>query len=227
MAIAFRGRRGLSALDGGNITLNPSSVGSGSPASVDDICLVIASSFNRAGNETRIGNALGYTQVADFTSGTQRFRVAYKIYAAGENTVTVEGSANAADGMSAQLMIFSGIDTASPLSTTTITATGASTNPNPPSITPAHNDCLIIAMCGSNNTDVSPGTIANYDTTAIGAAANDTNDSVTHCAYRILTGNSGVAQDPAAWSSWSTGSWGCATLAIKPLIHTLMGQAVL
>lgn len=184
-------------------------------ASVGDLVLVVSSAFGRAGNEGRIGNALGYTQIADVTN-TQRVRVAWKIYVSGENTVTVEGSGNAADATCGYLMIFNGFQAGTPIDVTPTTATGNSTNPDCPAITPAHNNCMIVALAGSSAADATPGTVASYtQPTTPGAQGIDTNNASAAGVYRLLSGGGGSPENPAAWSAWLTGTWVGVTVAIR------------
>jgi hypothetical protein len=226
MAIAFVGntQAGGGVLNGANVTLNLNAPGVGSAPSVGDIVLIVSSTFGRAGNEGRIGNALSYTQIADLTGGTQRIRVAWKAFAAGENSVTIEGSGNGSDGMAGFAIWFSGVD-ASPFSVTSTTNTGTTGSPDPAAITPAHDDCMIVCLGGVNANDNDPGTQTNY-TVVIGAAANDANDSGAAGSRRLLSGGSGVSEDPPVYVGWASTGWGVLTAALKAA-DTLMGQAML
>ena len=214
MAIAFKGHVTGQATNGNNATLNLASPTSGSAPSAGDVVLAVSCSFGRAGNEGRIGNALSYAPVNDFNSATRRHRVAWKAWVSGENSITVEGSANSADAMAASAIWFSGVDTVNPFSTTNTTATGTSTNPNAAAIVPADNNCAIVVLAGSSNTDAAPGTLTSY-TVLASIASNDTNQNTVNIAYRILSGGSGVSQDPAAYNAWITGDWGVVTAALQ------------
>ena len=213
MAVAFRGHIQGTATNGANITLTLTSPTSGAAPQVDDIILVVSTTLNRSGNEGRIGNALSYTE--EFSLVTiARFRFAWKLYVSGENSLVVEGSANTQDGMTAMAIWFSGVDTASPFSTTSQSATGFSL-PDPPAITPADNDCMIVCRGGINVVDATPGTMTNY--TVLGSpTANDNNDSSTALAYRLLSGGSGASENPGTWASWTSTNWGAVTAALKP-----------
>jgi hypothetical protein len=220
MAVAFKGHVTGSTTNGTNITLNLAAPTSGAAPAAGDVVFVVSCSYARAGNEGRIGNALSYASVNDFNSTTRRHRVAWKAWASGENSVVVEGTANASDGMAAVAVWFSGVDTASPFSVTNAQVTGNSTNPNPPAIVPADNNCAIVVLAGSGSNDAAPGTLANY-TVLTAINGNDANPNSAAVAYRILSGGSGVSEDPAAFSAWITGNWGVVTAALQaPTVTT-------
>ena len=210
MALSFVGADSGTNTNGGNVTFDLSTV---SPQ-VGDIVFIVSAVFGRAGTEGRIGNALSYTEIVD-TTNTTRVRVAYKVFATGETGPVIEGSGNIADATVGVWSIFRGQDTSTPIDVTTTTATGSSTNPDPPSITPTSNDCMILAMSGSGVNDTTPGTITSY-TTASNATRADDNPMSVALAYRLLSGGAGSGENPAAWSGWSTGAWVSATVAIRP-----------
>jgi hypothetical protein len=227
MAIAFRGHDIIAVTNGNSATFTFLSPNSGSVPVAGDVVVIVSGAFGRAGNEGRIGNALGYTEVNDLTATTRRIRVAWKVFVAGETGPVVEGTGNNADAMAAVAIWFSGVDTTNPFSTTNTTATGNSTNPDPPAITPADNDCAIVVLAGSGIHDATPGTITNYNVLA-SASASDTNPNSATIAYRLLSGGSGSPENPAAFTTWAAGNWGVVTAALKPeAVNILMGQAML
>lgn len=217
MAITFIGSTSGTAINGGNVTLTLSGI---SGIATGDLVYIASGTFGRAGNEGRIGNALGFTADRDVTN-TIRLRTAYKIYNSGtDGTCTVEGSTNAADGMTAVAFVFRGTNAGTfALDVTSTTATGSSTNPDPPSITPTDANCCIIAGAVSAVVDATPGTITNYtEPTTFVNTASDTNNSTTAMAYRILSGGAGAAENPAAFSSWSTAAWVSFSVALRPSV---------
>jgi hypothetical protein len=213
MTITFVGSTAGNATNGGNVNLSLSGIAG---ITNGDCVYVIAGAFGRAGNEARIGNAVGFTQDKDVTS-TIRCRTAYKLYQQGtDGTTTVEGSANAADTTVAVAFVFRAVKN-SVVDVTTTLASGSSTNPNPPSITPTSNGCVIFAAAVSAVNDTTPGTVTNYtEPTTFTTTNTDTNPATAAAAYLILSGNGGTAQDPAAFSSWSTGAWVSVTAALTP-----------
>lgn len=112
---------------------------------------------------------------------------------------------------------FRSINTTDPLDQGAVLYTPASTGtPNSPSITPTVNDCVILVAAGSAVYDTTPGTITNYATPINYSTASVSYSFST--TYRILSGGGGSAEDPGAWSSWSSGDWCSITMAIRPLV---------
>ena len=121
--------------------------------------------------------------------------------------------------MSAVALVFRGVTAGGfSLNVTTLTATGASTNPNPPANTPTLDNCCIVIGGSSTVQDTTPsGTITNYlPATPVNNNATDTNPSTTAMAYRILSGGAGVSTDPGAFTSWSNSSWVAFTAVLRP-----------
>lgn len=212
MAISIIGAVNATAVDGGNATIDISSL---SPQ-VNDLVVIGSETATRGGNEGRIGNALSYTQDKTGTSG-QKFRTAYKKYVSGEDTITIEGSGNASDALAAVAIVLRGQDTTTPLDVASTITGGNSTNPDCPSITPSNNDCCILAIAGSLISDSSVTSPTNYTKPTNGSInAVDTNSCTIAISYRLLSGGGGAAENPASYTSWSTGPWYGATMAILP-----------
>ena len=93
-----------------------------------------------------------------------------------------------------------------------VAVTGASTNPNAGSIATSAGDCVLIAA-QSAVSDTSPGTVTSH--TTVNGNANGTLDMSMSIGYRLNAPN---PNDPAAWSSWSTGNWRTLTIAISPAV---------
>jgi hypothetical protein len=150
------------------------------------------------------------------------YRLSSAIYD-GLTSYTISGSGTDALTFSAQ--IWRGTEQ---LDVTQATASGNSTNPNPASITPVSNDCgiAIMAVCttisaGGGN-DTTPGTITNYTVDPNGSIAGGDSGIALfaiNTAWRVLSGGAGAAEDPAAFSSWTTGDWWVATMALRPGGH--------
>lgn len=198
------------ATDGANFTLDIVAAG----VQTDDLVVVMAGSYNRSGNEARIGNAFSYNQIVNTTSGNQRGRVAWKIYA-GEGNPTVEGSGNTSDAASAVAIILRGADQGVPITQLGI-ATGSSTNPNAPSVIPYDDNCAVLAFATSLVNDATPGTVSGYlPTSGHFSNQSDTNSNTTAGQYKLLSGGRFVSEDPAAYSSWSTAAWVAVTVVVR------------
>lgn len=137
-----------------------------------------------------------------------------------DTTVTVSASTTAGRGSSAQVQVWRGIDTASVLDVAATTATGVNaSNPNSPSITPVTANAVVLSMVagtvGSADLTVTPPTGYTNDQSSNGQSGSS--GIVTAIASKIWT--SGVAEDPAAWTNFTTStndSWCAFTVALKP-----------
>ncbi len=127
-------------------------------------------------------------------------------------SVTIGGGAQVATC----ILAFRGVDTTTPIDVT-LTTVLLSVSPNPSAITPASNNCCIVAAGYSIQLDTSVGSITNYlPSPSVQKTCNI--DTTVAAVYRILSGGASVAEDPLPWSTWSTGSQRCmtATIALRP-----------
>jgi hypothetical protein len=215
MAITFFDSATGSSTNGGNLNLSL-------PASMqqDDIVVLFAAANQASGTLTGPSGGAGYTRIgaSNISSGTVEVGAWYKFMGASPDTSVsvIVASGATTDSLCALSMVFRGVDTATPLDVAATTATGTSTNPNPAAIVPSSDDTCIVVGAGSGVADATPGTVSGYSTPVV-VNGNDTNDTTLASCYLILTGNAGVSQDPAAFSSWGSGSWGVHTVALRPL----------
>lgn len=214
MAITFIGSNDVGISNGGNSTLDLTTATPAGPSD-GDLIVICSSTFGRAGNEGRIGNALSYTEIFDVTN-TNRLRIAYKVFAAGETGPVVEGSGNAADGLAVIFSIFRGQNTATPIDVAITSATGSSADPDPAAITPASDDCAIVVFAGSSSDDPNITSPTNY-TEIEDRGITETNSASASNAYRILSGGAGASENPGTFTLWTTGAWVAATVAIRPV----------
>jgi hypothetical protein len=167
--------------------------------------------------EEGTGQADGYTELAEVEADSRLFVWAgYKRMTSTPDTgVVVEGTGAAEAGLSVIAFAYRRINATTAVDVAVTTAIGVSTNPNPPAITPTTGNCCIIAFAGSNNLDASPGTIANYSTPISGTGSGSSFSVCLAACYRILSGGAGVAENPAAFSSWGSGDWAAVTIALR------------
>lgn len=227
MASSFIGIAGGNAANGAAFNVDLTTASPSAPSD-GDLCIAWSYVPDRGGNVGRIGNSLSYNEFVDDTTSTAtyRFRAAWKNFTTGEETVGIETSSNASDGGVAQIIVLRGHDSSTPLDVTTVIAAGSSTNPNPGAIVPSSNDCMILALGASGNTDTVPGTMTNY-TTMAGRSSADAISVAVNSARRLLTGGAGASENPAAWSAWATGEWVVATVAIRPAGAAVSGSRLI
>lgn len=172
----------------------------------DDIVIVI--SGEDAGAPAL---ATGYTSIA-VTSSTGDIRYMYKIM---PNPVdsSVTGLTNASD-CGHLAMVFRGVDTTDPIDTFQ-TSAGISGDPNPPSITPTVDGCMIVAMgfldddlisTPSPPTDFTLSTFNTFGSTGEGG-------SVMGAYFSQTTAGT---INPTAFNTDGSDWWGAITIALTP-----------
>lgn len=204
----------------------PASVTNGGTATVDLTTIaglaqddiVLGFCFSTGGTRA---NPSGWTEIQSDTNvgaGSGQVQCSYKIMGASPDTsVSFWDSGTTADSTAALAFAFRGVNTASPINTSAETETGAGNNPDPPSVTPGVDNCCIVIFACGFGLDTSVGTVTNYThPTNDTITANDNNDSTVAGAYRILTGGSGVPEDPGSWNSWANMANWSVTIALEP-----------
>ena len=217
MAIALRGiSQNGAAGNGGDVTLTFDTI---TPPLEDDIVIVLGGHgvtvTTLAAPVPNQGS--GYTQIGIHTGTMPIFGAWYKRMGATVDTsVLCSGGGNNADAVAYISVVYSGVDTVTAEDVTATTAgPTTSINPNAPSITPVTADAFVLAMAGSAVFDNTPGTVSGY-TDQITQSRNDTAD-ITAGFARIDAG-AVDAEDPPAWSTWSSGAWYAITAALRPVV---------
>jgi len=213
MAIALRGSLNdltAAASNGANVTITFDTI---TPPLEDDVVVV----FGAHGTDVTTIDLItsGYTLIDKHESTAPIFGAWYKFMGSTPDlTVVIDGGGDAQDGVALACYVISGVDTTTPLDQTTVSVgPTTSTNPDCGSITTQTDDAWVFAMAGSDVRDTGPGTVSGY-VTQLNANRNDTND-VTIAGARLEKTTFG-AEDPPAWSSWSSSTWYAITAAFKP-----------
>lgn len=147
-------------------------------------------------------------------------RVAYKIMGATpDTTVTFGPTGSDEDGGAMAVHVWRGIDTATPLDVTAVTATGINTYlPNAGSITPVTAGAIVIvAGAGGREKDLT-GTYAASDLSNFIQNQQTTANGAVIAGVGSFAWTSG-AFDPAAWTGsgdTTSFSWAAITLALRP-----------
>lgn len=196
-----------SAISGNNVTITLPTL------QQNDVVYVVA---GRVGGPTM--STAGYTQIGTVTSTTHVVRVFRKVMGATpDTTAVVAGSGNTLHAMAVSLFCLRGVDFNTPEDATPTTASGSSTNPNPPSITTVTNNAWVLAAASSAVLDTSVTAPTNY-INLTNAGATDDNPSSSAMSSRLIA--TAGAEDPATYTSWSTGTWGAITVAVRPAIDS-------
>lgn len=194
-------------INGGNVTLTFS------PApSENDYVLV----FGGCSYGAVVADAgTGYTRISLAGDG---FNTSFgvwikKMSASPDTTVLCRGNTNTNAATAYGCYVLRGVDGTTPQDATATTASSYSGAPNCAAITTVTNLAWVLALAESDVNDASIGTVSGYSNqyTTIGV---DTK-SIT-VAGTTLEKTTAGAEDPAAWSSWSSGFWYAVTVALRP-----------
>jgi hypothetical protein len=217
----FIGSATDSTINGGAATVGVSGIGG---IATGDFLLIFGGGFDRtSGSMTTNGTGPAIVEVANFLSGTYRFRVGWRFFT-NDTTITFAGSGNTADAMAGCVMAFRFIDITTPLDGVAVTTgTLSSTNPNPPSIVPGTAPGTVVAMAGNAVNDASIGPITSppgyLPATPVNITGSDTNSSSVAGQY-IMGQPAGVVEDPGNFTTWSTGTWAAATVTLRSVADT-------
>ena len=210
MAIAFVGTASGSVIAGGDLNLPIT------PSAGNIVVVTLGTSSNLGVLFATITTS-GYTQLSSTDSGAapnMRVITAYKIMGGTPDTsIDFTGNGVATDTLAAVAQWFSGVDATTPIDQTTTTATGSSTNPDPPSITTVTDGAIVIACAGGAINDASvtaPSTYTHIDSWN----SNGTNDVTAAMASKIIASHG--AENPATYTTWSNSKWATATIALRP-----------
>ena len=210
-----------SSTNGGDVALGSLTTQGAFPGDVAVVSCA-GSSTSAANDPFPLAGPAGLTELVDTTNGatTARQSTSYVLATAANvgTAITCDGSGGAADATVGTSLVFRGVNQTTQIDLTTTTATGSSTNPDPASITPVTDSAVVVVSCSSGVSDASPGTVTNYATAAPGLQSANGNDTGTDqslaTTFRVLA--NAAAENAGAWSSWTTGQWVCATVALRP-----------
>ncbi len=207
MAIAFRGSATGSVIDGGTLSVTLSGISGLAEGDIVFVSVAITDTINATPD--------GWLEL----DAGAHYAVYYKIMGETPDTsVSFGDTGGSTDSGAAVAMAFSGAEFNSNWDISSSVSPNA---PDPPSVTPASdNNCILVFGISylEATVDTSVGTITNYSTPVV-ARGNDSIDSQVAAAYRILSGGSGVAQDPAAFSGWATTDDSVAfSIALEPSV---------
>lgn len=230
MAVAFRGGSANSAVNGGNVAFNLTTLsGSPSSSSIADgdfivMAYVLSTTSDKGMSQTGPSLTEQLELYANGSVADTNFAVYTGFWHTGDSTtLTAIGDGVNASATSAAVFVFSGVDPTTPLDVAIQTATGTGTAlPNAPAVTPVTAGAYIVEAVGAAGAAVSaltnPGDLSSaankYRTSFVG----DTTDSVI--AIGVKEDWASGAFDPAAFTAGGSNaagdSWAAATLVLRP-----------
>lgn len=185
------------------------------PLNTGDLVVVFGCHVDRAAGISLV--TAGYTVDSSPTggaAGTFLGIVAHKFMGAiPDTTVVGTGTGNANDTMALIAFVFRNVNATTPIDVLAVTVPPTSgVDPDPPSVTTLNAGDIVIAFAGSSVLDTTITIPAGYsDLTRAGQT--DTNSAQVAGAWK-RAGAAG-AEDPAAFGTWTTSAWVCATVALK------------
>lgn len=227
MAFSLVGSGGNSTFDGG---VNGATLPVGT-AENDIVVVAYAIGQNNNANHNLAPTTAGYTEEADLFSNDTRdseLWVGYKVMGAvPDGNFSFPATGNAFDATSCAFNVWRGQSLTSPLdaATTTDDANTNSAVPNPPAITTVTPGALVLIVgCGTGSSHDTAVTVpTNYSNQQLeGITDSSAPNAITLAmASRVLS--AAGAEDPAAWTGWTTSvsdSWCAATVALRPLAQS-------
>jgi hypothetical protein len=130
---------------------------------------------------------------------------------------TCSGAGNASDGVAYIGYVLRNVDPTTSEDASATFNNASSTNPHPNSITTVTDGAVVLAMAASRVNDTSPGTVSGYSN-QITSNGNDTNPMTVSAMLKTVASHG--AENPGAYSSWSTGLWNAFTIALRPQVDT-------
>jgi len=214
-----------------NVAINSGLAGgSGTAALAGDLVVVTISTASAA--RSPVVYPTGYTPLtAQRTTATTydtNVQTSYKFMGSTpDTTVTIPSNGNSADGQGYTIQVFRGVNSASPLDTTSTYAVGTATNnlPNPAAITPSSSGAWIYFGGGGAASTGTTLYTASYLTDFLTYNGSDTNDGTVGSGY--YTGWTSGAYNGVVWTGGNVStanSWGATTLVLKPLPFTTLGN---
>ena len=202
--------------------------GTNSTPSAGDLVVVTVVVGSQARNPSQtIATPSGYTNLTQLNPNTGTYDtsmvVAYKVMGSTPDTsVTMPSTGNNADAQQWTIQCFRGVDQATPMDATAVSASAGNVRaqPNPGSITPVTAGAWVV-ICGGGAaaTGVAYTAPTNFTTNFLTGFTADTNDAQVGSGY--WSGWTSGAVDPGVYGGGSTtvvDSWAAYTLALRPFV---------
>lgn len=209
MAITRRGVCENSAANGANVVVTL-------PGGMAQDDVVVA--FGGHGtNSATAATVTGYTTLVQGETGNLSgtdFVAAWKrMSSTPDSTFTGIGGGNASDAVAYVGIVYIGVDTTTAIDATTTEAITASGSPNSPSITTATDGAVVISGGAANISDTTVTAPSGYGNRVDRNQADTSNVTVGLADIDKPTAG---AEDPPAWTGWTSSSTWAATIALRP-----------
>jgi hypothetical protein len=218
MAISLVGTNSGAAANGGDVTIDLSGLG----LAENDLVCVFGGSGVGGGGTAGVSTS-GYTE--NTTDTTIDLSFSYKkMGASPDASVTCTGNANATSGVAYVVMAFRGVDTTTPIDATTVKDNGVTGAPNSASITTVTNGAAVISFGASTANDAVVTAPSGYGDLVSNTQSDTT--SITVAGSWLLKASFG-AENPAAYTNWTSSVWRAFTVALRPQASGSFGDGAL
>jgi len=198
------------------------------PATQENDIVIVAVGWSSPSDDAPGVSTSGYTEIAEIyadDNADANLSVSWKLMGATPDTEVICLTRNSVNVDSVGIAyVFRGVDTASPIDVSATTATGTnSAVPDPASITPTTAGAFVVA-CGLGTASYAAG---DSSVTPPAGYTNGVSIPSVYCSYGCTLAvaskawSGSGAEDPAAWTGWTTSSldsWGAVTVALRPIV---------
>lgn len=224
MAITIEGTPTHANGDGTDFTVAVPSVGV--TIAAGDYIVVFAAHAEAEDNTWGVptgmdGEWLSELQVGQTPPSVPGMQVFYELCSGGESG-TRSSAGTFAGAWNVIAFVVRGVDGTTPLDVTVTTIQSTSTgDPDPPSITPANDDCAIMALGLKDHASTTGQTVTTWPTGYTDLQEEEDTATTTGLtmaiAINILTGGASTPQNPSAYvMSLAADEWAAASIALRP-----------
>jgi hypothetical protein len=218
MAITLVGSNSGAASNGAGVTIDLTGI-----SLAENDLVVVMGGFPGTGNSGVTGYSYTVTDAGASVSGS--FSVCYKFMSSSPDTsVTCLGHGNTSNACAYTVMAFRGVDTGTPIDTTSVSTQNFSGTPNSASITTVTDNAAVITCGLSAVSDAAVTAPSGYGDTVSGNAS-DTFAATSMSAWKLKT--PAGAENPAAWADLSSAGWIASTVALRPGASGSFGDGAL
>jgi hypothetical protein len=183
---------------------------SGIGMQADDI-LYVWGSVTASITMPRVSNA-GFVLIFSDANGLNQSALYRKVQVEGALDTSVTCIGNGSNQYNYMGIVFRNVDQSVIEDAVTTSASGSSANPDSPSITTVTDNALVMSIASTATGDSTVTDPPGY--TRINGTSHSFNSM--YASYLIKT--PAGAEDPGAWTNWSSGSWFALTVALRPAI---------
>lgn len=183
-----------------------------------DVVYVVFSRCGAGGGGGGGTSSGGWSQIGSSLQGNLGSQVFRKVMGSTPDTAIALNGPNASAGnsCSAIAIAYRGVDNLTPEDATPVSATAASADPDPPSITTTTANARVLAAFSTTVIDVAWTAPTGYANTAA-ISSNDTFDTSTGIADKTVA--SAGAENPSVFSGVLTSTWVAWSIAIRQFVQ--------